>query len=116
VEILKQLLEGVCRKRPELWPNDGIIHHDSAPAHKALSVKQFLDQKLITEMEHPPCSHDLAPNEFWPFPKIKFHFKKQRFQHIEDIQKTCNNNTESDSTTGVPKNVSNSGSIIGLSI
>jgi len=25
-----------------------------APAHKALSVKQFLDQKFITEMEHPP--------------------------------------------------------------
>jgi transposase len=45
---------------PELWPNDSILLHDNAPAHKALSVKQFLAQKWITEMEHPPCSPDLA--------------------------------------------------------
>jgi hypothetical protein len=23
-------------KRPELWPNDWILHHDNAPAHKEL--------------------------------------------------------------------------------
>jgi hypothetical protein len=52
MEILKQLPEAVCRKRPELWPSDWILHHDYAPAHKAHSVKQFLAKKLITEMEH----------------------------------------------------------------
>jgi len=35
---------------PELWSNDYILHHDNAPAHKALSVEQFLFQKSITEM------------------------------------------------------------------
>jgi hypothetical protein len=39
LEILKRLREAVYRKRPELWPNDWILHHDNAPAHKALSVK-----------------------------------------------------------------------------
>jgi hypothetical protein len=39
-----------------------ILHHDNAPAQEALSVKQFLAQKLINEMEHPPYSPDLAPN------------------------------------------------------
>jgi hypothetical protein len=53
----------VHRKRPELWPNDWILHHDNAPDHKALFVKQFMAQKSITEMEHPPCSLDLAPND-----------------------------------------------------
>jgi hypothetical protein len=43
--------------------------YDNAPAHKILSVKQFLFQKSITEMEHPPYSPDLALN--WLFPKIK---------------------------------------------
>jgi hypothetical protein len=57
VEILKRLREAVCRKRPELWPNDWILHHDSAPAHKVPSVKQFLTQQSITEMEHPPYFH-----------------------------------------------------------
>jgi hypothetical protein len=55
----------VHRKRPELWPNIWILHHDNAPANKAISVKQFLAQKSITEMEHPSCS------DFWLFPKIK---------------------------------------------
>jgi hypothetical protein len=50
VEMLKLLHEAVHRKRPELWPSDWILHHDNAPAHKALSVKQFLAQKSTTEM------------------------------------------------------------------
>jgi hypothetical protein len=53
----------------ELWRNIWILHHDNAPAHKALSVKQFLAQKSIAEMENPLCSPDLAPNDFWLFPK-----------------------------------------------
>jgi hypothetical protein len=47
---------------------DMIFHCDNAPANTALSVKQFMAHKSITEMEHMPCSHDLAPNDFWPFP------------------------------------------------
>jgi hypothetical protein len=75
VEILKQLHEGVCRKRHELWPNDWILHHDNALAHKGLSVKQFLAQKSIADMEHPSYVTDLAPNDFC-FPKIKSAIKK----------------------------------------
>jgi histone-lysine N-methyltransferase SETMAR len=60
LEILKQLHEAVHRKRPELWTSDWIFHHDNAPAHLAHSVKQFLAQKSITEMQHPPYSPDLA--------------------------------------------------------
>jgi len=77
----------VHTKRPELWPNDWILHNDNAPAHKALSVKQFVAQKFITEMEHPLYSPDLALNDFWLFPKIKYVLKGRRFQDTEDIQK-----------------------------
>jgi hypothetical protein len=45
VKILNQFCDTVCRKRPEILPSDWILHHDSTPAHKALSVKQFLAQK-----------------------------------------------------------------------
>jgi hypothetical protein len=51
-----------------------------------LSLKQFLAHKLITEMEHPPYSLDLALSDFWMFPKIESALKGQRFQDI-DIQK-----------------------------
>jgi hypothetical protein len=36
----------------------------NAPDHKALSAKQFLAQKSVTEIEHQPYSLDLAPNDF----------------------------------------------------
>jgi hypothetical protein len=45
VEMLKRLRETVRRERPELWSNDWILHHDNAPAHKALCVKQLLAKK-----------------------------------------------------------------------
>jgi hypothetical protein len=67
---MMQLHEAVHTERPELWPNNWILHHGNAPANKALSVKQFLDQN-IAEMEHPPCSPDFALNDFWLFPEIK---------------------------------------------
>jgi hypothetical protein len=37
-------------------------------------------------MEHPSCSPDLAPNDFWLFPKIKSTLKGQMYQDTEDIQ------------------------------
>jgi hypothetical protein len=74
------------RKMPQLWPNDWILHHDKAPAYKALSVEHFLAKKSIIEMEHPSCSPNLAPNDFWLFPKVKHVLKEHRFQDIEDIE------------------------------
>jgi hypothetical protein len=71
VEVLKWLCETVHRKRPEIWPNNWILHHNDAPAHKVLYVMQFLAQKTITEMKHPSCYPDLVLNDFWLFPKIK---------------------------------------------
>jgi hypothetical protein len=91
----------VHRKRPELWPNNWILYHDNAPANKALSVKQFLVQKCINEVEHPSYSPDLALNDFWQFPKTESALKGRRFQDIEDIKKS--DGTKSYSTTGVPK-------------
>jgi hypothetical protein len=95
VELLKRLREAVHRKKPELWPNDRVLQHDNAPAHKALPIKHFLAPKSITEMGHPHYTPDLAPNDFC--------LKGQRFQDTEDIQKECDDGTESNSTTGVPK-------------
>jgi hypothetical protein len=74
VEILKGLHEAVHRKRPEVWPNDWILCHAKARDHKTLSGS-FFSEKSITEMEHPTCSPDLAPNDMWLFPKINSPFR-----------------------------------------
>jgi hypothetical protein len=77
----------MSRKRPELWSNDWIHHHENAPAPKVLSDKQFMDQISIIHMEHPPYYPDLAPTELWLFPKIHSALKARRFQDIENMQK-----------------------------
>jgi len=60
-EFLTKFRECVRRKQPELWRNGWILHQENARAHNALSVKQFLANKNITVLEHPPYSPDLAP-------------------------------------------------------
>jgi hypothetical protein len=53
-EVLKQLREGVRRKHPDKWKNDNWFHHhDYAPAHTSLIVRQFLTSKNITVISHP---------------------------------------------------------------
>ena len=49
LEVLKRLREKVRRKRPGLFVSiSWILHHDNAPAHTALSVREFLATKQIT--------------------------------------------------------------------
>jgi hypothetical protein len=50
--------------------NSWILHHDNAAAHMALSMREFLASKQITVLEHPSYSPDLAPNDFFLFPKV----------------------------------------------
>jgi len=40
----------------------------------------------MTVVPHPPCSPDLAPSDFFLFPKLKMKLKGRRFQTLEGIQ------------------------------
>jgi transposase len=87
LEVLKRLREKVRQKRPELFANSSwILHHDNATAHTTLSVREFLATKEITVLEHPAYSPDLAPSDFFLFPKIKEILKGRHFYDIDDIR------------------------------
>jgi hypothetical protein len=86
LEILARLRETVRRRRPELWPDAWILHHDNALAHDVLAVREFLAEKSIMKLDHSPYSPDLAPCDFWIFPKLKPALKSHRFSDIADIQ------------------------------
>ena len=45
-----------------------------------------LATKQITVLEHPTYSMDLAPNDFFLFPKIKEILKGRHFDDIDDIK------------------------------
>jgi len=87
LQVLTTLRERVRRKRPELWENDSwILHQDNAPAHSALSVKRFLAKNRTPVLQHPPYSPDLAPCDFWLFPKLKSALKGTHFESVEAVK------------------------------
>ena len=47
------------------------IHHDNAPVHNSILVTDYLTKMGIKTVHHPPYSPDLAPCDFWLFPKLR---------------------------------------------
>jgi len=87
LKVLKRLREKVRRKRPELFSgNSWILHHDNVLVHTALLVREFLATKQITVLEHPAYSPNLAPSDFFLFPKVKEILKGRHFDDIDDIR------------------------------
>jgi transposase len=87
VEVLRRLRENVRRKRPDQWQNNTwLLHHDNAPTHSALLTQRFLTDNNMTVVPHPPYSPDLAPSDFFFFPKLKTKLKGRRCQTVEEIQ------------------------------
>lgn len=88
LSVLRRLREAIRRKRPELWKdNSWILHDDNAPSHRALIVREYKTKNLINTIEQPPYSPDLAPCDFFLFPKLKLPLRGRRFESIEDIKK-----------------------------
>jgi hypothetical protein len=87
-EFLPQRLrDAVRRKRPHKWPSGTwLLHHDNAPCHAAPSVREFLAKHSIPVVPHPPYLPDLAPCDFFLFPRLKSTMKWKRFQDLAYIQ------------------------------
>jgi histone-lysine N-methyltransferase SETMAR len=75
---------GMCSE--EKWFGKWILHHDNAPEHDMFRVCKFLANNSNTKIDHPPYSPNLAPCDFWFFPKLKNALKGQRSADLSDIQ------------------------------
>jgi len=63
-----------------------MLHHDNAPAHVSLLIREFLTKHEVTVVPQPPYSPDLAPAEFFLFLKLKSSLKGCRFQTVEETE------------------------------
>ncbi|UYV60688.1 hypothetical protein LAZ67_1001909 [Cordylochernes scorpioides] len=74
-------------KRPDLWKNKNwLLHHDNAPAHTSLLVRDILAKNNTLLMPQPPYSPDLAPCDFFLFPKLKRPMKGRRYATLDEIK------------------------------
>ena len=47
------------------------FHKDNAPVHNSILVTEYLSKMGINTVPQPPYSRDLAPCDFWLFPKLR---------------------------------------------
>jgi hypothetical protein len=57
----------------------------AGPAHSSHLILGFLAKHGIPQVREAPLSPDLAPCDFWPFPRLKIPLKGSHFDSREDI-------------------------------
>ena len=67
-----------------------MILHDNASAHKTGAVTQFFSENRIATLPHPAYSPDLAPCDFWLFPKLKELLAGNKYTRAQDLSKAVN--------------------------
>ncbi|UYV65463.1 hypothetical protein LAZ67_3004436 [Cordylochernes scorpioides] len=84
---MRNLREAICQKHPDLWKNKNwLLHHDNAPAHTSLLVRDFLAKNNTLMMPQPQYFPDLAPCDFFLFPKLKRPMKGRRYATLDEIK------------------------------
>ena len=60
------------RKRPALFKSaQWHFQQVNAPVHNSILVTDYLTKMGIKTIAHPPYSPDIAPCDFWLFPKLR---------------------------------------------
>ena len=71
------------RKRPALFKSgQWYFRQDNAPVDNSILVIDYLTKMGIMTVPHPPYSPDLAPCNFWLFPKLRGY----RYETIEEVK------------------------------
>ena len=71
VKVLGIFMKNMRTKRPHMLTRDWFFHWDNAPVHTAAIVRNWFAARDIQLLEHAPYSPDLAPADFFLFPKVK---------------------------------------------
>jgi hypothetical protein len=90
LEVIRHLCDAVWRKRPDLWAScNWQLHHDNAPAHSSHLIQSFLAKHGFPVVCQAPYSPDMAPCDFWLFPKLKRPLKSSQFDSREDSMRNA---------------------------
>ena len=82
---LSQIVQQLNESRPRTGVKNLFLHHDNASSHTARITKEFIDSSGFTQLPHPPYSPDLAPCDYFLFPKIKKELKGKHFQSRDEL-------------------------------
>jgi [histone H3]-lysine36 N-dimethyltransferase SETMAR len=77
---LPKVFDKLQEERPSAGLRGILLHHDNAPAHTAAATLNFLHDSGVQLVTHPPYSPDLAPCDFFLFPKAKQQLRGKRYE------------------------------------
>lgn len=83
--LLDKLKVEISKKRPHLQKKKVLFHQDNAPSHKSKIAMAKIQELRFELIEHPPYSPDLAPSDFFLFPRLKTWLGGQRFLSNEEV-------------------------------
>ncbi|UYV68306.1 hypothetical protein LAZ67_5003808 [Cordylochernes scorpioides] len=85
LEVLRKLKRRIARVRTDI--KDTVKpHHDNDTSHTAFIITNFLARSNTPLIPHPPYSPDLAPCDFFLFPRLKREMKGKHWETVENIQ------------------------------
>lgn len=87
LNVLKRFREKMRWKRPQQWRSgQWWFHQDNAPCHKSTLVTSWMADRGMKVVQHPPYSPDLAPCDFFLFPRMKNNLKGTRFKSTQELK------------------------------
>lgn len=91
-QILGRLREAVRKRRLSMWASSEdrqhqlYLHQDNAPAHNALMTQARLMETGIDLLPHPAYSPDMAPSDYFLFPRLKRELRGWRFANLATLK------------------------------
>jgi len=61
-----------------------LLHHDNAPAHSSLSIREFLAKNYIAMLEQPHYLSDLDPVTFFSSPNSRGGIERNPFSGLDN--------------------------------
>ena len=91
VEVLREFRKRFLGKRPALFKS-GQWHFqlDNATVHNSILITDYLTKMDIKTVARPPYSPDLAPCDFWLFPKLR----GCRYETVEEMKEAVTKDTD----------------------
>ena len=84
VEVLREFRKRFSRKRPAPFKSgQWHFYQDNAPVHNSILITDYSTKMGIKTLPRSPYSPDLAPCDFWLFPKLKEKLRGCRYETIE---------------------------------
>jgi len=82
-DLIRKVWTALKEKRRGMLHCRVQFHQDNAPGQA--SSENWLPSKMLNLLQHPPYSPDLAPNDYYLFPKQKEFIKRSKFADNKDI-------------------------------